>query len=136
MKSWAFKNTINNPSGLFRATVFGLTGIFILFLLLSLQYDISFKQTPLKFHYELTYCAPGPEIVEINYRTNQLTFLDGLKNKRTFFSNLSPFDITYSLLDSFQNKIPANIDRLKSDLLTTYQISFLLLDLPPPSIKM
>ena len=135
MVSGSHKKILNQQSLIYRLGAYGITAVFILFFLLSTHSEFGFNHTRLKnSNYEIAYCPPGPTIMEINCRSNQLTFLEGLKNKRSIFTFLSPFDIAYRSMDSQPNKLNNSLEFYNGTLRINYRLNFLLLDLPPPSI--
>ncbi len=135
MANWAYKKILDRRFLSYRLGTYAMIGIFILFFLLSTQTEISFRPAGLiNTNLEVNFCPPGPTIVEINYRSNQLTFIESIKNKRVFHSLYSPFDLIHRSADWHQN-LPVNTTaRLKNDSQSTCLLNILVLDLPPPSI--
>jgi hypothetical protein len=135
MANWAYKKILDRRFLSYRLCTYALIGIFILFFLLSTQTELSFRPAALiNTNAEVNFCPPGPNIVVINYRSSQLTFIESIKNKRAFHSFYTPFDLFHRSADWYQNQPVNTTARLKNDSQSTCLLNILVLDLPPPSI--
>lgn len=135
MASWAYKKILDRRFILYRLGTYAVIGIFILFFLLSTQTESSFQPAPLNGNnVAVNFGPPGPALVEINCRTNQLTFIESVKNKRVFHSLQTPFDLLHHSNDWHQNQPVNTTARLKNDSRSVCLLNLLVLDLPPPSI--
>jgi hypothetical protein len=135
MANWASRNILDRRFILYRLGTYTICSIFILFFLLSTQNEFSFHPSPLiDSRPAVNFGPPGPTMVEINYRSNQLTFIESFKNKRVFHSLQTGLNLLNHSNDWHQNQPVNTTARLKNASSSGCLLNLLVLDLPPPSI--